>query len=193
MQREDNLDKRKLKGLGTKGGENNMKKALRIGSRTIPVWLLIAIIVAAAVASASVIIATIQIGYKITPSGGSAATMTPSTLNLDLGTIPSGSSGTKDFGKVATLNLPVGYEINFTLDRASAVNFPTFDANIVIYKSGDTTASYWTYLYNNDLFFYSYTILPAGSYDIHISVDYTAVPVTTETTGTVKIGVSYPG
>jgi hypothetical protein len=184
---------RNLMSVRIKGGENNMKKALKIGGRTISVWLLIAIVVAAVVASASVIIATIQIGYKITPSGGSAPTMTPSTLNLNLGTIPSGSSGTKDFGKVATLNLPVGYEITFTFDLSTTEDFSTFDVHIYIYKTGETMYTYYLYLFKSDIFNRASVVMDAGTYDVQVKITYTAASATAEKTGNVKINVSYPG
>lgn len=170
-----------------------MKNVLKIGTRTIPVWLLITVVVIAAAAAASVIIGTTYVGYKITPSAAEAPAMTPETLNLDLGSIPSGSSENKDFGKAAALNLPAGYEITFTLNLATAGDFTTFDVDIIIYKTGETVASYWLYLYNNELFYYDSRIMDAGAYDVQVKVTYTAVSVSTETTGNVEINISYPG
>jgi len=132
----------------------------------------------------------INVGYKITPTA-QPPTMTPSTVSLDLGTIPSGSSGTKDFGKVATLNLPAGYEITFTLDLDSASNFPTFDVTIEIYKEGTRVDT--VYLKNDPIFYEDSANLAAGTYDIYISVEYQATSVTTDTSGTVTINISYPG
>ncbi len=133
-------------------------------------------------------IGVVEFGYKITPSA-QPPTMIPSTVNLDLGDIPSGSSGTKDFGKVATLNLPLGYEINFTLDRNSAIHFPTFDVTINIYKEGVFQG--FLLLKNNDIFYCGSIILDAGTYDVYMSVKYTAASVASETTGTIIINVSY--
>jgi len=130
----------------------------------------------------------INVGYKITPTA-QPPTMTPSSVSLDLGTIPSGSSGAKDFGKVATLNLPAGYEITFTLDRDSASDFPTFDVTIEIYEGGTRVATVYLHLYD-----YERSVnLAAGTYDIYISVEYQAVSVTADTSGTVTINISYPG
>jgi len=132
----------------------------------------------------------INVGYKITPTA-QPPIMTPSSVSLDLGTIPSGSSGTKDFGKVATLNLPAGYEITFALDRDSASDFPTFDVTIEIFEGGTRVAT--VYL-QNDLLYYEKSVnLAAGTYDIYISVEYQAVSVTADTSGTVTINISYPG
>jgi hypothetical protein len=117
--------------------------------------------------------------------------MTSSTVSLNLGEIPSGSSGEKDFGKVATLYLPYSCKITFTLDRESASDFLTFEVTIEIYKEGkyvDELFIYKSYWFNEDSI-----ELEAGTYDIYVSVKYEAVSVTTDTVGTVTITVSYPG
>ena len=168
-----------------------MKKSIRIGTRTIPVWLFIAVGIAA-VAVASAIIGTIYIGYRITPTV-EAPTMTPGTLNLDLGTIPSGSTGTKDFGKVATLDLPAGYEITFTLDTATVPDFITFSVSVYLYKPGETYWTYYFYFSKIEFSNYDSEIVDTGTYDVRVEISYTAMSVTVETTGTVKIEVSYPG
>ena len=176
-------------------GGGIVRKTVKIRGREIPLLVLVVLVIllVVGIVAALVQIGVIRIGYKITPAAAEAPTMSPSTLNLDLGTIPSGSSDSKDFGKVATLTLPVGYEITFTLDQASAANFPTFNVGIAIYKPGDTYTSYVLTLLNSDLFNTDSQILPAGDYNVHVSVDYTAKSVTTETTGTVLVSVSYPG
>ena len=170
-----------------------MKWSIRIGSRTVPLWLLLIVSSIVAVLAASVIFGVVDIGYKITPTAADAPTMNPDTLNLDLGTIPSGSSDIVDFGKVATLDLPAGYEITCTLDTATVPDFSTFEVHVYLYKSGE---SYWTYSFwfwkstlGND----ASVIVKAGTYDVSVKVKYTAVSVTSETTGTVKIDVSFPG
>lgn len=170
-----------------------MKRLVKLGSRLVPLWLLLVVVLTIAVVVAAVIIGTIDIGYKITPTPAESPTMTPNPLNLDLGTIPSGSSDDVDFGKVATLDLPAGYEITFTLDLTTTTDFSTFDVDIVIYVAGEPYASYWIYLYNNELFNSDSRIIDAGSYDVQVSITYTANSVAVETTGTVKVDVSYPG
>ena len=170
-----------------------MRKTVKIGSRTLPVWLLIAIIVGVAIVTASVIIGTTRIGYIITPTPPAAPTFSPNPLSLDLGTLPSGSSGTIDFGKKATLDLPAGYEITFTLDLTTTGDFTTFGVDITIYETGSSYASYWIYLYDYEPFNYDSEIISSGTYDVQIEVEYTAMSVTYETTGTVDIDVSYPG
>ena len=158
-----------------------------------PLWLLLIVSSIVAVFAASVIFGAVDIGYRITPTGPEAPTMTPDPLTLDLGDIPSGSSDVKDFGKVATLDLPSGYEITFTLDLGTTGDFTTFDVDIVIYVAGELYASHWIYLQNLEFWNSDSEILGAGSYDVQVEVTYTAVTVTSETTGTLKIDVSFPG
>lgn len=93
---------------------------------------------------------------------------------------------------MATLNVPVGYEITFSLDSSSAQHFDTFDVTIVAYKQGETTGSYWWYFYKGVFYTWS-NVVAAGTYDIQVKVTYTAMTMTSETTGTVKIDISYPG
>ena len=119
--------------------------------------------------------------------------MTPDPLSLDLGTIPSGSSGDVDFGKVATLDLPAGYEVTFTLDLTTTADFGTFNVAVDIYEHGAVIPTYWIYLQNNEFWNSESQILSAGSYDVQVSISYTATSVAVETTGTVKVDVSYPG
>jgi len=155
------------------------------------VVILVCLFVVGGIVYALTSIGFIKIGYKITPSSTQAPTMTPNPINLDLGTIPSGSSGTKDFGKVGTLSLPVGYQITFTLDTSSASDFAAFSVYIYLYPSG---SSYYTYSFLLTKSYPSdYRTVSAGNYDIQVKVDYMAVSVTSDRTGTVSISVSYPG
>jgi len=171
-----------------------IKKAFRNESKIIPVWALIAIVATVSIVAASAIFGSIEIGYRITPSGANAPTMTPSTLNLDLGAVPSGSSGTKDFGKVATLSLPVGYDVTFTLDLASQGDFPNNTyVKIIFYNAGETNVYDWVYLNNFAPHNTSSKILEAGSYDVAVILTYSVKSVTVETPGSIKIYVSFPG
>ena len=170
-----------------------MKWSIRIGSRTVPLWLLLVAVSIAAVFAASVMFGAIDIGYKITPTGAEAPSMDPNPLNLDLGTIPSGSSGTPEFSKVATLTVPVSYEITFTLDTATAADFATFDVYVYLYRPGETVWAYYFYFENSDYWNYDSEIVDAGTYDVTVEIGYTADTVTSETTGTVKIDGSFPG
>jgi len=155
------------------------------------VVILVCLFVVGGIVYALTSIGFIRIGYKITPSSTQAPKMTPNPINLDLGTIPSGSSGTKDFGKVGTLSLPVGYQITFTLDTSSASDFAAFSVYIYLYPSG---SSYYTYSFLLTKSYPSdYETVSAGNYDIQVKVDYMAVSVTSDRTGTVSISVSYPG
>ena len=170
-----------------------MKWSIRIGSKTVPLWLLLAVSLVVTVFAASVIFGVVDIGYRITPTAAEAPTFNPDPLSLDLGTIPSGSSDTVDFGKVATLDLPAGYEITFTLDLATTGEFSTFDVNINIYEAGTTTYKGWFFLQNSQFWNSDSEIIEAGTYDVQVEITYTADSVTVETIGTVKIDVSFPG
>lgn len=158
-----------------------------------PLWLLLIVSSIVAVLAASVIFGVVDIGYKITPTGPEAPTMTPNQLNLDMGSIPSGSSGIKEFPNVATLTLQVDYEITVTLDLATTGDFTTLDVRVRLYKPGEEFWTYsflvWNSPYGNEIS----QIVETGTYDVTVKVDYTAVSVTSETTGTVKIDVSFPG
>lgn len=118
-----------------------MRKTVKIRSREISVKLLVALIVGllltTSVVVALVSIGKIKFGYEITPTTPQAPTLTPSTINLDLGSIPSGSSGDIDFGKVATIELPVGYEITVALDTTTVSDFSSFDVDIYLYETGE--------------------------------------------------------
>ena len=170
-----------------------MKWLIRIGSRTVPLWLLLVAVSIAAVFAASVMFGVVDIGYKITPTAADAPTFNPDPLSLDLGTIPSGSSGTPEFSNVATLTLPVSYEITFTLDLATTGDFNTFDVSVDLYRPGETYSAYHFFLQNSQYWNYRSKVVEAGTYDVTVEITYTAVSVTSETTGTVKIDVSFPG
>ena len=170
-----------------------MKRSIKIGSRTLPVWLFAAILVIAAVVAASVIFAAVHIGYRITPGVTEPPSMTPNPLNLDLGDIPSGSSGSREFIDAAVLDLTVSYEITFTLDLTTVGDFDTFTVSIYLYVQGETVYTYFFYLENIEYWNYSSKIVDTGTYDVRVEISYTAVSVTSETTGSVKVDVSYPG
>ena len=101
----------------------------------------------------------------------------------------SGSTGSKDFGKVGTLSLPTGYAITFELDTSTIKNhFDSFTVYIYIYKSGTLVG--WLSL---SLTFSSYSItLDPGSYDLHLKVSYTAKSVSSNVSGTATITLKYP-
>jgi len=169
-----------------------MRKHITLRGREVPIALLVILVVSLAVTVVAALMSfgLIQIGYKITPSGAEAPTLTPSPLSLDFGEIPSGSSGTRDFGKVATLVAPVGYKITFSLDVSSAQHFTTFDVHMIAYEQGETVGSYW-WIFHKGLISYAYNVVEAGTYDIQVEVTYSAITVTSETPGTVKIDASY--
>jgi hypothetical protein len=176
-----------------------MKKTFKIGSRAVSVKLLAAVLILCSIMTGGIVVAlmsigAIQIGYKITPTTTETPTLTPSTIRLDLGSIPSGSSGSKDFGKVATLYLPVGYEITVTLENEFDA-FQGMNVHVYLYEIG---ATYWSYSFYVWMSEYGYNtdsqIVDAGTYDVYVTIDqYSAKSVTSEITGTVEIDISYPG
>ena len=172
-----------------------MRKTLKIRGRDVSVKLLAALIVCSliGVTAALASIGTIQIGYTITPTAADAPTMTSNPLSLDLGSIPSGSSGTKEFSKVADLTLPAGYEITFTLDMDSASDFSTFDVYVYLYESGETYFSHSFLLLKTTYWNSDSEVVSTGTYDVTVKITYTAETVTTTSSGTVTIDVSYPG
>lgn len=132
-----------------------------------------------------------KISYVIQPAT-ETPTLTPNPVTLDLGNIPSGSIGEKDFGNTATISLPFKYEVTFELDDLN--DFEEFTVWIHIYEAGTTTYVGVVYLFRPSYVGYTDTeTLDAGDYDLHVEIDYTAKPVTTETSGEVTINVSWPG
>jgi|GEM_PF-2064698 len=157
----------------------------KISSKSVVAMLTILMIVGVAVAL--VLIGKVEIGYRILPG----PTFSPDVVSLDLGAIPSGSSGTKDFGSVATLQLAADYEITFELDLNTTQDFEVFNVTIELFKSGEDSASYVFNLINTDTGFRESKVVSAGTYDVYIKVTYTVKEVTAEKSGTVKIYVYY--
>ena len=168
-----------------------MGRTVRIGRYAIPLWVLILAAVLVSAAAATTIIAQYRITYEITPPA-SPPTQSPSTVSLNLGSIPSGSAGTKEFEKFATLNLPVGYTITCMLTPTPAEDFDDFKVNIYFFRAGITEpAKGWIYLTATPGLNEDSTTLDAGKYDVTVKVTYTAKALTTTKTGEVKITVSY--
>jgi len=93
-------------------------KYITICKRVIPLLVILTICVMVGVVVALTAFGTIQISYRITPST-QAPKLNPNPIQLSLGDIVSGSTGSKDFGKVGTMSLPVGYTITFELDTST--------------------------------------------------------------------------
>ena len=172
-----------------------MRKTLNIRGRDVSVKLLAALIVCSliGVTAALVSIGTIDVSYIITPTTSQAASLDPNPLSLDLGSIPSGSTGSKDFGKVATLSLSDGYEITFTLDTTTVTDFTSFSVYVYLHELGTTSYSYTFYFTESPYWNSDTWTVAAGDYDVEVEISYTAGSVTSETAGTVTIDVSYPG
>ena len=172
-----------------------MRRNVRIRGRAVPVLLLVTVIVCSGVGVTAALMSmgVIQLGYRITSTSAEAPTMMPSPLSLDLGSIPSGSSGIKEFSDVATVTLPVGYELTFTLDTTTITDFTAFDVVVEFWRPGDLLPAHLFHLSEKSYWNEASDIVDAGTYNVAVKVEYTAVIVTSETTGTVTIDVSYPG
>ena len=158
----------------------------------IPKWV-IALLVVSAISGtvlALQMFGQINISYVIQPTSQSP-TLTPNPIQLDLGTINSGATGTKDFGYVGEMTLPDNYEVTFELDSTSIQDFTDFTVKIEVreYSTGEYVTTLYLYdWYPSD----SYTF-NEGVYNLYITVDYTAESVTSTTSGTINISVSFPG
>lgn len=104
--------------------------------------------------------------------------------------VVSGSTGSKDFGKVGTMTLPVSYEITFELDTSTIKNhFDSFIVYVYVYEGGSQVDSC-----DLSLTIPSHSItLGAGSYDIYLKVSYTAKTVSSAVSGTAAITLKYSG
>lgn len=130
----------------------------------------------------------IMMSYRIMPAA-EAPSLKPNPIELDLGTIPSGSTGLRDFEKVGTLTSPAGYKITFELNTTTAEDFEVLEVTIRFYKEG----VYVGYV-GLSLEFPSDSItLDSGIYDLHIEVKYTAKSLTSERTGTIIVYAMWPG
>ena len=165
-------------------------KYIAIGKKTIPVWILLVIGILTGVVIALTVFGTIQISYRIVPST-QAPSLNPNPISVNLGDIVSGSTGSKDFGKVGTMSLPTGYSITVEIDVSSVQDdFSSFYLYIDVYEAGTTN-------YVGDFYLSLYTTsdsltLNPGDYDLYLRVYYTANSVSTTVSGTVTITFKYP-
>jgi len=159
---------------------------------TIPKWA-IALLVISAISGtvlALQMFGQINISYVIQPTSQSP-TLTPNPIQLDLGTINSGSTGTKDFGYVGEMSLPDGYQITFELDTSTIQDFTDFEVDIKVTKY--PTDEYVTTIYLFDSYPSSSYTFSEGVYNLYVKVYYTAKSVTSTTSGTINISISFPG
>ena len=155
-------------------------------------WVLLVLLSASiSTVMAAVVIGTVKIPYTIEPVIEQRPTMTPNPISLWLGTIPSGSSKTVDFGKVATISLPVDYKVTFVLDKDTLGDFETFTADVTVYKAGTTEKVFWTSLSTALLIIPKSVTLDPGDYDIFMEIRCEAKHVTEEVTGEVKVTITY--
>jgi len=156
-------------------------------SRKLLIILAAAILAALGTTYALTQIGIIHIPYTITPSNTQAPSMNPSSVTLDLGDIPAKSAGTKEFENVATLTLPNSYEINFTLDLNGLEGFSNIDVWVYLYEPGSTVYKYSFYLMDSP-YFNSYSqVVDAGSYEVWVKVEYTAIDTSSSVSGSVTI------
>ena len=156
----------------------------------VSIKVLVAVVLAVALIVGTVYALTqlgqVKLGYKI----AGPPSMSPNEVVLDVGTIPSGASGVKDFGEVAKLDLPAEYEVTFSLDLESVKSFSMFNVIIKIYdERGVQVAS--LSISNDPQACEASVKLPAGTYSLYLEVEYQAQYVSEEVTGTVIIYVSY--
>ena len=165
-------------------------KYIAVGKKTIPVWILLVIGILTGVVIAFTVFGTMQISYRIVPST-QAPSLNPNPISVNLGDIVSGSTGSKDFGKVGTMSLPTGYSITAEIDVSSVQDdFSSFYLYIDVYEAGTTN-------YVGDFYLSLYTTsdsltLNPGDYDLYLRVYYTANSVSTTVSGTVTITFKYP-
>ncbi len=131
----------------------------------------------------------IQISYRAVPPL-QPPTLTPNPIQVSLGDVVSGSSGSKDFGKVGTLSLPVSYGITFELDTSTIKNhFDSFTVYLYVYKGGSQVG-----LCDLSLWSPSDSItLDAGDHDIYLKVSYKAKTVSSAVSGVATIALKYSG
>ena len=165
-------------------------KYITVGKKAIPVWILLVIGILTGVVIALTVFGTMQISYRIVPST-QAPSLNPNPISVNLGDIVSGSTGSKDFGKVGTMSLPTGYSITAEIDVSSVQDdFSSFYLYIDVYEAGTTN-------YVGDFYLSLYTTsdsltLDPGDYDLYLRVYYTANSVSTTVSGTVTITFKYP-
>ncbi|MEM2536873.1 MAG: hypothetical protein QXK29_01850 [Candidatus Bathyarchaeia archaeon] len=153
-------------------------------------WVIIVVCLLIGIVVALTSFGTIQIGYRIAPSM-QPPTLTPNPIQVNLGDIVSGSTGSKDFGKVGTMSLPTGYSITAELDVSTIQNhFSTFYLYIDIYKAGTNT--YVGSFYLSLTWISDSETLDSGSYDLYLKVYYTAKSVLSTVSGTATITLKYP-
>lgn len=147
------------------------------------------IIIGTAIATATYLVGEFKIGYRIEPITSEVVTLNPNPISLDLGTLPSGSTGTIDLGNCCRLSLSAGYELQFTLDETTIGDFDSFEVRLKFHEVGTTHVNNlylgWQLDYTRPI------TLDAGDYDVHIEVEYYAKHVTEIKTGEVEISISY--
>ena len=165
-------------------------KYITIGGKGIPLWVLLVAGALVGVVIALVAFGTMQIGYKVVPST-QAPSLSPNPISVTLGDIVSGSTGSKDFGKVGTISLPTGYSITAELDSSTIMShFSTFYLYIDVYEA-DTTN--WVGDFYLSLYLPSDSLtLDPGDYDLYLRVYYTAESVSSTVSGTATITFNYP-
>jgi len=154
----------------------------------VKVWVAVSLLAALTVGVVYAVtqVGWVKLGYKV----AGPPSMSPSEVALDLGTIPSGASGVMDFGKVAELDLPTEYELKFSLDLESVEVFEELTVTIEIYDEGGSQVALLT-LSNDPQACEASVELQAGTYTLHLKVEYQAQYVSEEVTGKVVIYVSY--
>ena len=149
---------------------------------------LIAILLTAGAAYALKVFGRVNVAYEIVPPAESPE-LEPNPIELNLGTIPSGSTGLEGFGKIGRLTLPAGYKITFELNTATAQHSEKLEIVIELYKEGEHIGCVLlTLSFPEDSI-----VLDPGTYDLEIEVRYAAKSVTSKKAGTIVIYAMRPG
>jgi hypothetical protein len=163
-------------------------KYVTVAKKAIPLWVILIICIIIGVVIALTAFGTMQIGYRVVPST-QAPILSPNPISVSLGDIVSGSTGSKDFGRVGSISLPTGYSITAELDTSTIQNhFSTFYLYIDVYKGG----SYVGYFYLSLTLTSDSLTLDSGDYDLYLKVYYTAKSVSSAVSGTATIAFKYP-
>lgn len=166
-----------------------MKKSIRIGKKTVSIWILTVVLAFIAGIVAASIIARIDISYIIKPfiepEISESLSFEPNPLDLDLGTITAVLEDWKKFDAVSTLTIPETYEITATLDSSTTSDF---DYLVVKFWFNSQEIDYTTTVLVSKSDFSETASLYAGTYDVDVAVTYRAKNVTS--TGTIVVTLS---
>lgn len=145
--------------------------------------LLAAAAAVVALAAYSGLVGEVRVGYEVAPP----PSMEPPVVELDLGRLPSGSSGSKDFGTVATLTVPARYAVGFELE-APAEDFEELAVGIELCGERGCHRLVLTLASPSGS-----VVLDEGTYGLAVEVSYVARSVTSAREGAVVVRCAWSG